>query len=179
MPCCCVTGCHNRAEKGHKLYKLPQGHRNETRRKLWIQNIGRKGKLPLNAYVCRAHFTDDQFELKRADHKKLLKWNAVPTIFSHSRTIKRESPSEQKAAVLTRHETSDSPKKATAEESLKTEFIIKTEVEESCKDNSDEVLALKCKLNASLKEIHTLRTTIFQLQAIIEKLVEKNCMDKT
>jgi len=53
MPCCCVTGCHNRAEKGHKLYKLPQGHKNEIRRKLWIQNIGRTSPLPLHAYVCQ------------------------------------------------------------------------------------------------------------------------------
>jgi hypothetical protein len=29
-----------------------------------------------------AHFEDNQFELNRADGRKLLKWNAVPTIFS-------------------------------------------------------------------------------------------------
>jgi len=72
------------------------------------------------------------------------------------------------------------PERATIEENLKTEFRIRTEIKkESCKDNSDEIAALKYKLNASLKEIHTLKTIIFQLQTIIEKLVEENCMDET
>jgi len=72
------------------------------------------------------------------------------------------------------------PERATIEENLKTEFRIRTEIKkESCKDNSDEIAALKNKLNASLKEIHTLKTVISQLKTIIEKLVEENCMDET
>lgn len=81
-----------------------------------------------------------------------------------------------------RRESSDliPPKEATMEENLKTELRIKTEVgKESCKDNSDEVTALKCKLNTALKEIHTLRTIIFQQQEIIEKLIEESCVDET
>jgi len=71
------------------------------------------------------------------------------------------------------------PERATIEENLKTEFRISTEIKkESYKDNSDEIAALKYKLNASLKEIHTLKTIIFQLQTIIEKLVEENSMDQ-
>lgn len=93
--------------------------------------------------------------------------------------IKCRSLSEQEAAVLVRHESSNSPKKIATEENLKTEFEIGTEVRESCEDNLDEVAVLKCKLNTSLKEIHTLRTIIFQLQAIIEKLVEEHCTDET
>lgn len=57
MPCCCVPRCHNRAEKGYKLYKLPQGSKNEARRQLWIQNINRK-YLPQNAYVCQVSFSN-------------------------------------------------------------------------------------------------------------------------
>lgn len=33
--------------------------------------------------MLKAHFDDSQFESKRADGRKLLKWNAVPTIFAH------------------------------------------------------------------------------------------------
>lgn len=62
MPCCCVTGCHNRAEKGYKLYKLPQGSQNAARRKLWIQNINRKDPLPLHAYVCQVSFLNLHFK---------------------------------------------------------------------------------------------------------------------
>lgn len=119
-----------------------------------------------------------------------MKWNAVPTIFSRYRTIKCKSLSEQEAAILVKHEFSDLSKKAATKENLKTEFKTRefkknlkiearTEVKENCKDNSDKVTALKCKLNASLREIHTLRTIIFQLQTIIEKLVEEHCMDET
>lgn len=183
MPCCCVTGCHNRAEKGYKLYKLPQGHRNEIRRKLWIQNIGRV-PLPENAYVCQTHFTEDQFELKRADRKKLLKWNAIPTIFSHNQTenIKCRSPPEEESVTPIRCESSNliPSKEEPIEKNLKTKLRIKTVVrKESCKDNSDEVKALKYNLNTALKEIHTLRTIIFQQQEIIEKLIEESCVDET
>lgn len=122
--------------------------------------------------------------MKRADHKRLLKWNAVPTIFSHNQpeNVKCRSPSEQESVTPTRHKSSDliSPEEGTMEENLKTELRIKTEVEkESCKDHSDEVMALKYKLNTALKEIHTLRTIIFQQQEIIEKLIEESCVDKT
>jgi hypothetical protein len=32
----------------------------------------------------QAHFDQDQFELHRSDGRKLLKWNAIPTVFSES-----------------------------------------------------------------------------------------------
>lgn len=209
MPCCCVRGCHNRWEKGHKLYKLPQGPNNEARRKLWIQNIGRTNPLPLHAYVCQDHFTDDQFELGRADHRRLLKWNSVPTIFPRckAQNIKCRRPPKREVIVLAKDESSmNSPEKATMDENLNTEIRIRrTEVNEEscnddimeenlntelglreievnkerCKDSTDEVVALKCKLNASLKEIHTLRTIIFQLQEIIKRLVEEKHVDET
>jgi len=35
-------------------------------------------------FVNQAHFDIDQFELHRADGRKLLKWNAVPTVFTGS-----------------------------------------------------------------------------------------------
>ena len=32
--------------------------------------------------IFQVHFEDNQFELKRADGRKLLKWNAIPTKFN-------------------------------------------------------------------------------------------------
>ncbi|KAJ8978026.1 hypothetical protein NQ317_000485 [Molorchus minor] len=85
MPCCCVPNCSERTEKGIRLFLLPQGKRNIERRKKWIVNIKRKNKLPERAYVCEKHFTEDQFENKRQDLKRPLRWNAVPTLFLHKK----------------------------------------------------------------------------------------------
>ena len=57
MPCCCVLNCSNRSERGFRLFHLPKGKANEERRKLWIQNIGRKN-LPNNPFVCEVRIMD-------------------------------------------------------------------------------------------------------------------------
>ncbi|XP_023311340.1 THAP domain-containing protein 4-like [Anoplophora glabripennis] len=92
MPCCCSVNCSERSEKGTRLFLLPQGPKNESRRKQWINNINRKDRLPDRAYVCEKHFTSDQFENNRADGKRPLRWNAVPTIFSHKTVPKQRKP---------------------------------------------------------------------------------------
>ncbi|KAJ8980870.1 hypothetical protein NQ317_001334, partial [Molorchus minor] len=75
MPCCCVPNCSERTEKGIRLFLLPQGKRNIERRKKWIK-----------------HFTEDQFENKRQDLKRPLRWNAVPTLFLHKKVGKSRKP---------------------------------------------------------------------------------------
>lgn len=91
MPCCSAINCSNRTEKGHRLFPLPQGERNEKRRNKWLKNIGRK-TFPSTIFVCQKHFTDDQFENNRKDGKKLLRWDAVPTIFDHLPPPKPKRP---------------------------------------------------------------------------------------
>ncbi|KAJ9591666.1 hypothetical protein L9F63_001811, partial [Diploptera punctata] len=66
------------------MFHLPRGKSNLQRRILWVQNIGRRS-LPNNPFLCEIHFAEDQFERNRADGKKLLKWNAVPTLFTNRR----------------------------------------------------------------------------------------------
>ncbi|XP_011704121.1 PREDICTED: uncharacterized protein LOC105459636 isoform X1 [Wasmannia auropunctata] len=179
------------------------------RRTLGIELILSKCQNINISYLFQDHFTDDQFELGRADHRRLLKWNSVPTIFPRckAQNIKCRRPPKREAIVLAKDESSmNSPEKATMDENLNTEIRIRrTEVNEEscnddimeenlntelglreievnkerCKDSTDEVVALKCKLNASLKEIHTLRTIIFQLQEIIKRLVEEKHVDET
>jgi hypothetical protein len=39
--------------------------------------------------MLQVHFDESQFEQKRQDGKKLLKWNAVPTLFNNSNRLKR------------------------------------------------------------------------------------------
>ncbi|EZA61040.1 hypothetical protein DMN91_005164 [Ooceraea biroi] len=178
MPCCCVIGCHNRAEKGHKLYKLPQGSKNSTRRRQWIENI-KRDPLPLHAYVCQDHFTNDQFELRRADHKKLLKWNAVPTVFPHNKTDMNRMP-RQTEMVTTALDCNDLSEEIIME-NMKLESRVKQEINvRNTRSNgdSDEVAALKSELNSSRKQIRTLKTIISQLQAIIERLVDENYVDE-
>lgn len=38
-------------------------------------------------FVLQKHFANDQFENNRADQKRPLRWNAVPTIFSHKKKL--------------------------------------------------------------------------------------------
>lgn len=170
MPGCCVPKCHNRAEKGYKLYKLPQGDKNDNRRKIWIQNINRKD-LPQHAYVCQDHFTNDQFEMARADNKKLLKWNAIPTLFSH---CKEQEKLPKQEIIVTVLDSNNKSEETIKENNLNVELKNETEVKMDSHTNSDsdEVATLKCELNFYRQEIRTLRTIISQLQTIIERMIE-------
>lgn len=40
-------------------------------------------------YLLQTHFTQNQYELYRADGRKLLKWNAIPTIFNFDTPVKK------------------------------------------------------------------------------------------
>ncbi|KAJ8925016.1 hypothetical protein NQ315_001182 [Exocentrus adspersus] len=78
MPSCAVTNCKNRTEKGYRVFRVPTGVNDTKRRQIWLDFIGRGDNLPAWACICEAHFDDSQFETKRADNRKLLKWNAIP-----------------------------------------------------------------------------------------------------
>ncbi|XP_072382298.1 uncharacterized protein [Diabrotica undecimpunctata] len=90
MPQCVVPNCLNRTEKGVRLFKFPQGDSNEERRKLWIRSVNRT-ELPQNSFLCEVHFENDQFENDRLDQKRLLKADAVPTIFPNKSKMFAES----------------------------------------------------------------------------------------
>ncbi|KAJ3657075.1 hypothetical protein Zmor_016106 [Zophobas morio] len=76
---CCIANCNNRSEKGFRLFSLPSGKKSANRKNAWIKFINRKN-LPARASVCEAHFEETQFETQRTDGRRLLKWNAVPTL---------------------------------------------------------------------------------------------------
>ncbi|XP_064475681.1 uncharacterized protein LOC135389575 [Ornithodoros turicata] len=95
MPGCCAVSCRNRTEDGKKLFAIPQGKANDIRRKVWLRRIGRKNFTATgNTRLCEDHFTVDQFEpliLAKTGEKKL-KFNAVPSIFSHRPVEKTRKP---------------------------------------------------------------------------------------
>lgn len=91
MPYCCAVNCTNRTIDGVRLFLLPQGPKNDERRRIWLRNINRKNWTPNRAYLCEKHFAPDQFENKRADGKRLLRWNAIPTIFNYKKNTARKA----------------------------------------------------------------------------------------
>jgi len=105
-----------------------------------------------------------------------LKWNAVPTLFSHC----KENSQEKSPKEVIVFESNNKSEEAIRKENLNFELKKETEVkmENHTDNNSDEVTSLKCELNVCRQEIRTLRTIISQLQAIIERLVGEDCTDE-
>lgn len=80
MPGCAAFGCSNRTGP---FFKFPSEFRNGKRLKVWLHNVGRTDFPYKTARLCKKHFSEDQFENHRADGKRKLKPNAIPTLFSH------------------------------------------------------------------------------------------------
>lgn len=99
MPGCAAFNCKNREGP---FYRFPQGKRNNTRLKAWLHNVGRIAFKHDTAKLCSRHFTNEQFEANRADGKRKLKPNAIPTLFSHR-------PEKSTRKPLTNRQMSSSP----------------------------------------------------------------------
>ncbi|XP_077549557.1 uncharacterized protein LOC144162788 [Haemaphysalis longicornis] len=81
MPCCSVIHCCNKPDDGKRLMRFPLGKKAGERLRAWLQLVGRDDFKPTpSSRICEDHFEADQYEGHRADGRKLLKWNAVPTI---------------------------------------------------------------------------------------------------
>ncbi|KAH8024199.1 hypothetical protein HPB51_022260 [Rhipicephalus microplus] len=58
MPCCCAFGCRNWTEDGKKLFCIPRGKQNLSRRKVWLHRIGRKDFEPSSTVrLCEVSLT--------------------------------------------------------------------------------------------------------------------------
>ncbi|KAL1488537.1 hypothetical protein ABEB36_015001 [Hypothenemus hampei] len=78
---CCVTYCKNNTQKGYRLFRIPS---NPERYQAWVELINHP-QLYKEARICeynseQCHFSEDQFESKRMDGKKLLKPFAIPDL---------------------------------------------------------------------------------------------------
>ncbi|XP_023215866.1 THAP domain-containing protein 1-like [Centruroides sculpturatus] len=182
MPCCCVVDCTNRTEKGFRLFKLPQGPKNEERRKMWIKNIGRKGNLSSQSYVCQIHFTEDQFENNRIDGKKPLRWNAVPTIFSHNK-VSSPKKSLSKSTVSEIKEIEGNQTDGRGSENQTNHYgsicdqvnSYQTDHSDYCQytfddKQNDQVIKLKQKLKAAYKKINSLEKKINNLEENLKNI---------
>lgn len=87
MPSCCVENCRHNSHGSLRLFRFPT---DTERRKKWAVNCGRVNWFPTDSTrICEAHFDESQFEHNRQDGRKLLKWNAFPTLFNNSSWPKR------------------------------------------------------------------------------------------
>ncbi|XP_064490104.1 THAP domain-containing protein 1 B-like [Ornithodoros turicata] len=82
MTGCSAFGCSSNTSHGKRLFRVPIGRASAERRKAWLKIICRANFYAgANSRLCEDHFEEDQFENHRADGRKLLKQNAIPTIY--------------------------------------------------------------------------------------------------
>lgn len=90
MVCCCAPGCSNRSDQGFDFVRIPV---KRARQKLWLAKIRRDNWTPtIASRLCNVHFEDDQFRPRRPDGRRLLKSDAVPTIFPFMKPRKKRKP---------------------------------------------------------------------------------------
>ncbi|XP_072765779.1 uncharacterized protein [Anoplolepis gracilipes] len=106
MPGCCIEGCHNRSEKGFRLFNLPSGNRNNEKREEWLKLIG-KNTLAKKAAICEVHFDDDQFEKSQQDGKRLLCPFGKLNLLKQHITVNQEVDNFKQATDLSPQQTSD------------------------------------------------------------------------
>lgn len=119
MPHCVAVGCnsHSKTNKGGDLtfHRFPS---DKKKRKAWEDACGRT-QLPKDPRLCAKHFSPDDFQdfgrrqlmeelMEVRGYRRVLKPNAVPTIFPHKKVkhVKRMS-SENRAKKQLRQETLD------------------------------------------------------------------------
>lgn len=85
--------CSNSTRDGFRLYQFPK---DEKRRKEWLIKCKRDKWSPTpTSKICEVHFEDDQFR-GPINRRRYLKNDAVPTIFTHTKSRKRrKSPTKR------------------------------------------------------------------------------------
>lgn len=87
---CAAFGCKSRGANGIILKVFPK---EPALRALWEVKVRRRGWKPTKtSRLCEKHFDEYQWEKTRVDGKRKLKFNAVPTIFSHTKPVKSRKP---------------------------------------------------------------------------------------
>jgi hypothetical protein len=114
MPHCTVPNCTNGWRKtkgtGVSYHRLPTNHM----KSLWLQRVRRDNpRDSKHSFVCSDHFSPESYESSLAEKlcghtgRKILKPDAVPTIFKHSENVpktKRRVSSEMRCRVRERNE---------------------------------------------------------------------------
>lgn len=80
MTGCSVPGCKSRSESGLVFKRLPA---NSKMRALWLKKMAEIEFAPnQGARICEKHFCSSQWGVIGSERKRILKFDAVPTIFS-------------------------------------------------------------------------------------------------
>ncbi|KAJ8281004.1 hypothetical protein GJAV_G00062230 [Gymnothorax javanicus] len=88
---CAASGCTNRFMKGSEIrfYRFPISKPQLASQ--WVQSLSRKGFIPTpNSCLCSEHFEADCF--RDYNGRQFLREDAVPTIFTASRSPGTETP---------------------------------------------------------------------------------------
>ncbi|KAL3276763.1 hypothetical protein HHI36_012130 [Cryptolaemus montrouzieri] len=82
MVYCSAINCESSSESGPKKVRMFFFPVDPTRREKWVQNTGRVFWKPrVSSRLCEHHFEESQFTLRPSDNARILKRDAVPTLF--------------------------------------------------------------------------------------------------
>ncbi|KAF2905508.1 hypothetical protein ILUMI_00674, partial [Ignelater luminosus] len=97
---CCAYGCTNEWMPGgnttfHKYVIFSSPHKRPDLLKLWIHSLRCEDFKPsLTTVICSAHFTKNDY-LESGGNKKLLKKDAVPSVFNFLQHLQRKTSSRR------------------------------------------------------------------------------------
>ncbi|XP_049275223.1 peroxynitrite isomerase THAP4 [Rhipicephalus sanguineus] len=96
MTGCCVPLCTGGTYKGNRVFRFP---REKNRRKIWELQVKRDCWEATDASrICELHFESSQFEQRRADGWRKLKYSAVPTLFpGDTKASKQQTQQEMRS----------------------------------------------------------------------------------
>ncbi|XP_064466220.1 THAP domain-containing protein 1-like [Ornithodoros turicata] len=179
MPChCCVPVCRQRGyldENGQKVsfHRFPKSIQI---RKQWIVAIkrdpGKEFRIIKNTKVCSLHFRDDDFVNNVASGLRILRDNAVPSVFAFSKPKKQRKPPKSRPFVTatTVQQSLSSSQPLCAIENLENLLEVTPEPcpPEPCRCNSHEELQqVKAKLAQRETEITKLQRELEGARATI------------
>ncbi|XP_040360040.2 THAP domain-containing protein 3 isoform X5 [Ixodes scapularis] len=104
MPFCAVGGCFTKEGDGKRLLRFPLAEKDRERLRAWLELVDRENfQTTPHSRICEDHFEESQFETSRADGRRLLKWNAVPSIPASVDTQKRPRSKVRRKASQDQH----------------------------------------------------------------------------
>uniref|UniRef100_A0A1Y1K4K4 THAP-type domain-containing protein n=1 Tax=Photinus pyralis TaxID=7054 RepID=A0A1Y1K4K4_PHOPY len=98
---CAAEGCSNSAKKGFLMKRFPRDPKRKQEWMEWIIKMKKGNWQPTDAMrLCEVHFGPEMWEKTRVDGKRVLKCNAVPTMFAFSKsTLTRKAPTPENTSV--------------------------------------------------------------------------------
>ncbi|EZA48314.1 hypothetical protein DMN91_008110 [Ooceraea biroi] len=161
MTGCSAPFCNNSSKKGYVMKVFP---RDAERRAIWAQNVDRADWEPTNnSCLCEVHFPSEMWE-RRADKKRKLKQNAVPTIFGFFWKKK-----------VTENEKEVSPIKEVSSEGNRVDYIVRRNESES--NQPIDVLDEECQIINDSSETNDLSTARVAATVQPDKQTDDETMD--